>query len=74
MKESPGGRQFLGAPLEVCKRDTSNAFRRVPLRPDYVAISRRQFGAVMSGFSGDLTMECLSRPFGFSASPAIFAM
>ena len=31
-------RQYTCYPVKVCKRDISNAFRRVPLHPDYVAI------------------------------------
>ena len=54
--------------------DISNAFKRVPLRPDFGAISFHQFGAESSQAGEDITSAWLALPYGFSASPAIFAL
>ena len=67
-------RQYPGYPIKLCKRDISNAFKRVPLHPDYIAIFCNQFERGASGLSHDATIGWLALPFGFSASPAIFAM
>ena len=67
-------RQYPGIPIKVCKRDIINAFKRVPLRPDYVAIFCHQFSAQSSGLTQDVAVGWLAAPFGFAESPAIFAM
>ena len=67
-------RQSHGAPVKICKRGISNAFAREPFRPDYVAIFCHQFDAVSSEIDEDFTLGWLAAPFGFSASPSIFAI
>ena len=67
-------RQYPGVTLKVSKRDIRNASKRAPLRPDYVAIFCHQFAAHPSGLTQDATAGWLALPFGFSVSPAIFAM
>ena len=67
-------RQPPGVPIKVRKRDISNAPKRAPLRTDYSAISRHQFDAESSQTGGDITLDWLAFPFGFSAAPAIFAL
>ena len=67
-------RQYPGATIKVCKRDISNAPKRVPLHPDYVAIFCHQFAAQPSGLTQDATAGWISSPFGFAAAPAIFAI
>lgn len=67
-------RQFPGLPSNVCNRDIGSTFKRAPIRPDNVAFFCPQFGAVMSGCDGDFILGRLALPFGFAASPAIFAM
>ena len=44
-----------------------------PLHSDYVAIFCHQFDAWSSGMASDIALVRYSLPFGFSASPAIFA-
>ena len=67
-------RKYPGIPVKIPKRDISNAFKRVPLRPGYVAIFCHQFSAQSSGLAQDSIVGWLALPFGFAASPAIFAM
>ena len=67
-------RRNHGIPAKICKRDIINAFKRVPLRPDYIAIFRHQFESQAIGLRHDATIGWLARPFGFAASPAIFEM
>ena len=67
-------RQFPCVPVEICKRDISNAFNRVPLRPDYCAIFCHQCDAENNKTGADITLAWLAPPLRFSASPAIFAM
>ena len=55
-------------------RDISNASKRAPLRPDYIAIFCHQFASQASGLAQDATVGWLAPPFGFAAPPAIFAM
>ena len=66
--------QYPGYPVKICKRDISNAFKRAPLHPDYIAIFCHQLESGASCLSHDATIGWLSLPFGFAASPAIFAM
>ena len=58
-------RQFPGVHVKIRKRDASNAFKRAPLRPDYSAISRHQFGAENSKTGGDITSARIAPPFVF---------
>ena len=67
-------RQYRGVPIKLRKRGISNAFKRVPLHPDCVAISCHQFASQSSGLEQDATVGWLALPFGLSASPAIIAM
>ena len=67
-------RQFPGASAKICKCDISNALKRAPLRPDYCSIFPHQFDADNSKTSGAITLATLALPFGFSGSPAIFAI
>ena len=67
-------RQYTGVLIKLRNQDISNAFNRAPLHPDCVAISCHQFASQPSGLEQDATVGWLSLSFGFSASPAIFAM
>ena len=67
-------RQFPGVPIKMCKRDISNAFERVPLRPDFSAIFCHQSDAESNQTGEDVTSAWLALPFGFAAPPAIFAL
>ena len=51
------------------KRDISNAFKRVPLRPDYIAAFCHQFGAKQSGLVGDFMHVWRALPLGYAARP-----
>ena len=66
--------QYPGVPIKSCKMDNVNAFNRVPLRPGYIAIFCHQCGAIASGMTQYATIGWLAPPFGFDASPEIFAM
>ena len=67
-------RQYAGIPIKIRKRDITNAFKRVPLHPDYIAIFRRQFEAHSSGLRQGATVGQMALPFGFAAAPTIFAI
>ena len=53
-------RQFPCVPVQICRRDISNAFKRVPLRPDFCAIFRHQFDAENIKTWEDITLAWLA--------------
>ena len=63
-----------GIPVRICKRDISNAFKRAPLRPDFISIFCHRFEACASALDQDATIGRLALPFGFAASHALFAL
>ena len=60
--------------MKIFKRDIRNAFKRASLHPEHIAIFCHQLEAQASGLNHDATVGGIALPFGFAASPAIFAM
>ena len=67
-------RQYPGVQIKVCKRDISNAFKRVPhpsgLHIYFLPLIRESVKWIGTGFYRGM----ISMPFGCAASPDIFAM
>ena len=58
----------------LAKRDISNAFKRVLIRPDVSRVFSHQFRGEDVGIARDFGVSFLDLPFGFLASPSYFCL